>query len=104
MQKNMDDKLYIALFAKGDTVCLVKSEHPKYPGSYDIAKDAKELEMGDKNNLVLYAVSVAGDVKKTVLEQKTKHSLVSAAKRENGDIVMLTLDGSKSRMVEMKIE
>lgn len=104
MQKNMDDKLYIALFAKGDTVCLVKSEHPKYPGSYDIAKDAKELEMGDKNNLVLYAVSAVGDVKKTVLEQKTKHSLVSAAKRENGDIVMLTLDGSKSRMVEMKIE
>ena len=43
-------------------------------------------------------------MKKTVLEQKTKHSLVSAAKRGDSEVVMLTLDGSKSRMVEMKIE
>lgn len=104
MQKHTDEKLYMGLFAMGDTVCLVKSEHPKYPATYDIAKDVKELEMGDKSNLVLYAITENGDVKKTVLEQKTKHSLVSAAKRGGGEVVMLTLDNGKSRMVEMKIE
>lgn len=104
MQKHSDEKLYMALFPMGDTVCLLKSEHPKYPATYDISKDVKELEMGDKNNLVLYMVSESGEVKKTVLEQKTKHSLVSAAKRGDGEVVMLTLDGGKSRMVEMKIE
>ena len=41
---------------------------------------------------------------KTVLEQKTKHAVVSGAKRGNNEMVMLTLDGNKSRMVEMKIE
>ena len=60
--------------------------------------------MGDKNNLVLYALNEEGNVKKTVLEQKTKHAVVSAAKRGNNEMVMLTLDGNKSRMVEMKIE
>lgn len=104
MQKHADEKLFVALFPMGDTVCLLKSEHPKYPATYDIAKDVKELEMGDKNNLVMYALTESGEVKKTVLEQKTKHSLVSAAKRGDSEVVMLTLDGSKSRMVEMKIE
>lgn len=104
MQKDSDEKLYIALFSSGDDVCLVKSENRKYPSGYDIAKEAKEFELGDKCNLVMYKVSVDGEVSKTILEQKTKHSLVSAAKRGEGDVVMLTLDGAKSRMVDMKIE
>ena len=104
MQKHTDEKLYVAMFPVGDTLCVVKSEHPKYPATYDISKDVKELEMGDKNNLVLYALNEEGNVKKTVLEQKTKHAVVSGAKRGNNEMVMLTLDGNKSRMVEMKIE
>ena len=52
----------------------------------------------------MYALNEEGNVKKTVLEQKTKHAVVSGAKRGNNEMVMLTLDGNKSRMVEMKIE
>lgn len=103
MQKDTDEKLYVALFAMGDEVCLMKSESRKYPASYDIAKEAKEFEMGDKSNLVLYRVSEEGEVSKTILEQKTKHSLVSAAKKGDREAVALTLDGSKSRRMEMGV-
>lgn len=104
MQKNSDEMLFVALFASGDNVCLAKSEHRKYPAGYDIAKDAKEYEMGDKGNLVVYTVGTEGEVRKTVLEQKTKQMLVSAAKRDSGDALLLTVGGGKSRMMELKIE
>lgn len=103
MEKHNSEMLYLSLFAQGDTVCLVKSEHPKYPVEYDIAKEAKELEMGEKNNLVLYRVAENGDVSKTVLEKKTKHSLLSSAKREDGSMLLMTCNGKKTRMVQMDL-
>jgi len=39
-----------------------------------------------------------------LLEKKNKHVLTSAAKRGDNEVVMLTLDGKKSRMVELTIE
>ena len=103
MQKNTDEKMYMSLFTNGGDVCLVKNESKKYPATYDIAKEAKEYELGDKGNMVIYTVSEQGDVKKTVMEQKTKHALVSSAKRGEGEVVMLTVEGEKTRMVELKI-
>lgn len=104
MVKEADDLMYMALFADGNTVCLAKSEHPKYPGDYNIAKEAPEYEMGDKGNLVLYRVSEEGEVKKAVLEQKTKHSLMKAAKAGDGKVLMLTANGNKTRMMEVDFE
>ena len=104
MQKGSDEKLYVALFPVGGTLCLIKTEHPKYPAGYDIAKAAKEYEAGDKGNLVLYRVNETGDADKVLLEKKNKHVLTSAAKRGDNEVVMLTLDGKKSRMVELTIE
>lgn len=104
-EKKENDGLYIALFAQGDTLCLLKSEHPKEPAEYDIAKESKDLELGDdKCNLVLYRVAENGDVTKTVLEKKTKHMLVAASKREDGSVMMMTRNGKKSRLVELKLE
>ncbi len=102
IEKDEDGMLYMALFAENDTVCLVKSECAKYPADYNIAKEAKEYEMGDKGNLVLYRVAEDGEVRKDILEQKTKHMLVSAAKSEDGSVLLLTLKGRKSRLVELK--
>lgn len=100
-EKEEDGLMYVGLFDESDTVCLLKSECPKYPSDYNIAKEAKEYEMGDKGNLVLYRVAENGDVMKTTLEQKTKHMLVSAAKCEDGKVLMMTQKGNKSRLVEM---
>lgn len=102
IEKDEDGMLYMALFAENDTVCLVKSECAKYPADYNIAKEAKEYEMGDKGNLVLYRVAEDGEVRKDILEQKTKHMLVSAAKSEEGSVLLVTLKGRKSRLVELK--
>lgn len=96
-----DELLYVSLFTEGDSVFLMKMESPKYPTEYDIAKEAKEYELGDKGNLVLYSVTEEGEVHKTILEQKTKHMLISSARSDDGNILMLTLNGRKSRMVEM---
>ena len=100
--KGNDDLLYIALFGSDDNVCLLKSESPKYPAEYNIASEAKEYEMGDKGNLVLYRVAENGDVTKSILEQKTKHMLVSAAKTEEGSVLLMTMKGSKSRLGVLK--
>lgn len=100
-EKENDELLYISLFAEGDAVFLVKSESPKYPADYNIAKEAKEYEMGDKGNLVMYQVAENGDVTKTVLEQKTKHMLVSSAMCDDGSVLLTTMRGKKSRLVEM---
>lgn len=97
-----DAMLYVGLFAEGDTVCLVKTESPKYPGDYNIAAEAKEYEVGEKSHLVMYRVAENGDVEKTVLEPKTKHVLVGVARDDEGHILLTTTRGSKSRMVEMR--
>lgn len=103
MEKDDEDGMYIALFAEGDTVCLVKSESPKEPSEYDIAKESKEYEVGEKSNLVLYRITENGDVTKTVLEKKTKFSLIGAAKRDDGSVVLITRKGRKIRQVELKL-
>lgn len=100
-EKEEDDMLYIALFAQGDAAYLVKSENAKYPADYNIAKEAKEYEMGDKGNLVLYRVAESGDVTKDILEPKTKHMLVAAAMCDDGSVLLTTMRGKKSRLVEM---
>lgn len=100
-EKDEEDGMYMALFMEGDTLCLLKSESHKSPTDYNIAKEAKEYEVGDKSNLVLYRVTESGDVFKTVLEKKTKHSLIAASKREDGSVLMLTRAGKKTRMVEL---
>ena len=99
-----DAMLYMALFAHEGTVCLVKKEHKKYPSDYNIAKEAQEFEMEDKGNLVLYRVDEEGEVKKDVLEKKTKHSLLSAAKVNEGKVLLLTAHGNKTRMMEVDFE
>ena len=102
-EKESDDLMYMALFADENTVCLAKNEHKKYPGDYNIAKEAPEYELGDKGNLVLYRVSEEGEVRKDVLEKKTKHSLLSAARSGEKQVLLMTVNGNKTRMMEMMI-
>lgn len=101
-EKGSDGLLYIGLFGEGDTVCMLKMESPKYPEEYNIAGEAKEYEAGEKGNLVLYRVAENGDVTKTILEPKTKHMLLMAAKSGEDSVLAVTQKGSKSRLVEMK--
>lgn len=102
MAKGDEGLLYMALFAQDDTVCLLKSESYKYPEDYNIAKEAKEYEMGDKGNLVLYRVAGNGDVEKQILEAETKHTLVSAVRCADDSLILTTVKGKKSRLMKGK--
>lgn len=97
-----DALMYMALFENDGTVCMVKKEHKKYPSDYNIAKEAKEFDLEDKGNLVLYCVDDEGEVKKYILEQKTKHSLLSAGQVDDDKTLLMTAHGSKTRMIEME--
>jgi hypothetical protein len=92
------------LFMMGETLCLVKNENHKEPGEYIISNDAREYEVGDKSNLVLYRFSEEGDVRKDVLERKTKQALGAAALRYDGTALLITVKGSKTRKMEMTLQ
>ena len=89
-------------YMHGDVLCLVKNEHPKSPAEYVISKEAKEFEVGDKSNLVLYRISADGEVSKDILEKKTRQVLGSVAIRPDGTAVLMTVNDSKTRKMEMK--
>ena len=102
VQKENADRLYTALFSAGGKVHLVKNESRKLPSKYDIEKAAKEYEVGEKGNLVVYSVDDGGEVEKTVLRSKTKYCVTNAAKRDDGSVVLLTADGKKMQCVELR--
>ena len=95
------EELNVSLVPTEDQIFLLKTENRKYPSHYDIAKDAPELEIGDKANIVLYSISNDGDVKKTLVEHKTKHHLLAVDTRANGTMLLLTKRGSKTRMAKL---
>ena len=96
-QKSHPDLLYVGLMAAGDTLCIVKSESRKMPAIYEIGKEAKQLKMGDKNNMVLYRLMADGEVKKDILEAGSKHSVLCLTPQ--GDII--TARGSHTRHVKL---
>jgi hypothetical protein len=97
-----DGMLYVSMFVDGDKACLVKNENRKEPENYNITKESREYEVGDKSNLVLYTISAEGDVRKAYLEKDTKHALVNMVRREDGTLLLLTMRGNKCRRVEVK--
>lgn len=96
-QKRSNELLRIGMVAMGDNLCLVKSEHRKFPLIYDIAKEAKQLTMGDKNNLVLYTIAPDGEVKKDILEAKSKHSFLHFTPEYD----IITMRGNKLRDIKL---
>lgn len=107
MQRNSNQMLFVALFASGDNVCLAKSEHRKYPAGYDIANVAKEYQMGDKGNLVVYTVGTEGEVRKqhphrvpnpavgTIKEKKMKDIEIKGARANNLKNIDVTIPQGK---------
>ncbi len=102
VQKGDDALLRLSLLSRGDDVLLLKSEAPKYPAIYDISKDAPALQMGSKNNLVLYSLAADGEVSKLAIEAKSKHSFLRGFFRPDGKLVLLTAHGNKTRLAELK--
>lgn len=96
-QKGDAELLTLGLAAMGDTLLAIKSEHRKYPASYEIGKAAKQLKMGDKSNLVLYTVTADGTVEKNILEAKTKHSFL----RLTPQCDIITVRGSRLRDIKL---
>lgn len=97
-----DGLLDLHLFAEGDKICILRNEDRKEPEEYNITKEAREYEVGDKSNLVLYTISPEGDVAKKILEKETKHVLANVGRRKDGTLLLLTVRGNKCRMVELK--
>ncbi len=102
MQKKYDDLLNIALTTVDDDVLLLKNEHSKYPSGYDISDDAKEMEAGDKSNMVFYTIGPDGETHKVIVEQKTKQTLLRAEKGSDNRLIYLTRRGSRSRAASLK--
>lgn len=99
-----DEWLNLHLFAVGDKVCLLKNESIKEPQEYIIADEIREYEVGDKSNLVMYTITAEGNVKKTILEQETKHALANIGHRDDGSLLLLSARGSKCRMAKLKLD
>lgn len=96
------DMMQVSLVQEGDYTCVVKSEHAKEPPIYDIAKEARDYEVGDKGNLVVYTITDEGEVNKVLIERKSGQSLVRTLTRPDGTLVLLTGSGSKTRLAELK--
>ena len=85
-----------------DDVLLLKNEHSKYPSGYDISDDAREMEAGDKSNMVFYTIGPDGETHKVIVEQKTKQTLLRAEKGSDNRLIYLTRRGSRSRAASLK--
>lgn len=96
-QKRHNEMLNIGFTAIGEDICVVKSESRKYPAIYDIAKPPKQFDVGDKNNLVIYTLQRDGEVRKDILEAKTKHTFLHLT--PDGNII--TTRGSKLRDIKL---
>lgn len=104
MQKKGDEMLNVTLLQNNGRTYIVKSEHRKYPAIYDIAKEAKEYKAGSKGNLVVYSIGREGDVEKAVVEQKTPFGFVRGMLRPDGVMALYTQDGSRTRLVELRVK
>ena len=104
MQKKNDNMLNVSLLQNNGRIYIMKSENKKYPAIYDIAKEAKEFKVGSKGNLVLYSIGREGDVEKSVIERKTPYSLVRSLVRPDGVMALYTQDGSRTRVVELRVK
>lgn len=104
MQKKRDEMLNVSLMYSNGRTYIVKSEHAKYPAIYDIAKDAREYRVGTKGNLVAYSIDGAGNVEKGVLEKKTPYAFVRGMVRADGAMALYTQDGSRTRLVELRVK
>ena len=102
-QKNYEDLLGIGLLSHGDRVLLFKSESPKLPPTYDIARECKEYEIGDKSNIVFYSIDPEGEVQKTIVEQKTKQTLFRTERHPDGTLMLLSQHGKRSRQADLKL-
>ena len=102
-QKDYEDLLGIGLLSHGDRVLLFKSESPKLPPTYDIARECKEYEIGDKSNIVFYSIDPEGEVQKTIVEQKTKQTLFRTERHPDGTLMLLSQHGKRSRQADLKL-
>lgn len=103
LQKDSYEFLWVALHVNKDDVMILKSEHPKMPSTYEISSAARDCEMGDKSNIVLYTLHPDGEVQKLVVEPKTKHNVFRTIQRADGSVMVLTEDGSKVRLAKLTI-
>ena len=100
-QKKSAELLGLGLAAMGDTLCVIKSENRKYPAIYDIAKDAKQLKVGDKSNIVLYTIAPDGTVEKNILEAKSKYTFLRLVPTTDRPLHIITARGNHLREVTL---
>lgn len=100
IQRDDDWMLSTGLFAVGDTVAVVKVEHPRTPVVYDISRNVKPLILGSKVNTALYTIAGNGDVSKVLLEQRKNYGLLRSVLRSDGSILLFTYNGKEARLEE----
>lgn len=103
MQKNEGYMMDVSVHGDGEDVRIVKMENPKMPKTYDIGPAAKTCKLGEKANMVLYSIKADGEVKKIVVEPKTKQSIYRTLSRADGSLLILSDKGGKMRQAVLKI-
>lgn len=81
---------------------IITVEHPKSPATYDIAKEQKQLTIGNKGNLVLYAIADDGNVKKTVLEKEAKFGVLCSVVHGDGNVMIFEGRENKTRAIDLR--
>ena len=104
IQKNSDDLLRISLLHRDGRTLLLKSESHKYPAGYDISKEAKEYKVGSKGNIVMYSIAANGEVEKLTLVGKTPYSLLHVGTGVDGRLLLMTVDGKRTRQTRLSID
>lgn len=94
----------LSIVPEGDRVCVVKSENAKEPLIYDISKEGREYKIGDKGNLVVYAINPEGDVEKILIERKTEQSHLRSKLHRDGKLAIYTGSNNRTRMAELSFD
>lgn len=104
VQKNDDGLLRTSLIYRNGKTLLIKSESPKYPSTYDIAKEAKEYKVDSKGNIVMYCIGNDGEVEKLTLLGKSPYKLLTVGEGVDGRLLIMTANGKRTRQTKLKIE
>ncbi len=93
VQKNNGNLIGIGMVnGINDEVYIYKYQNIGMPWIFSNVKPAKKMQVGKKNNLVRFAIDQEGNTTMTVIEPKSKHSLLRVTPNEE----IITLRGKKN--------
>lgn len=101
LQTKDDNLLSLDMTSRDGVTYIVRSEPRRTPQTYEIGREAKQLEMGSKSALALYAIGADGEVQKHILAPKTPYNLMRTIARPDGSLLLVGANGRKMKLGEV---